>query len=257
LFRNFSPSVCITVGERRADALRQLALDRPEIKTVVLDDAYQHRAVRPHLNLLLTDYNRPFYADDPFPGGRLRESRYGASRANAVIVTKCPHDPSPTERAAIEAQIRQYTKPSPADVPILFAGLAYDQPRRLADQSPASVHGPVRLVSGLANASPLVRYVTNTWGLTQHDEFGDHYTYGRDDVVRLLAQTPQETWLLTTQKDAVKLAPLLTDAERENRRVAYLPVAMAFFRPDDAATLARLVDDCLRGPAYVARLKNR
>jgi tetraacyldisaccharide 4'-kinase len=223
LFRNFSPSVCITVGERRADALRQLALDRPEIKTVVLDDAYQH----------------------------------GAGRADAVIVTKCPHDPSPTERAAIEAQIRQYTKPSPADVPILFAGLAYDQPRRLADQSPASVHGPVRLVSGLANASPLVRYVTNTWGLTQHDEFGDHYTYGRDDVVRLLAQTPQETWLLTTQKDAVKLAPLLTDAERENRRVAYLPVAMAFFRPDDAATLARLVDDCLRGPAYVARLKNR
>ncbi len=259
LFRNFGPAVCITVGERRADALRQLAIDRADIKTVVLDDAYQHRAVQPQLNLLLTDYNRPFYTDDPFPGGRLRESRYGARRAHAVIVTKCPHDPSPTERAAIEAQIRRYTNPqsSRADVPILFAGLTYDQPRRLADQSPAPIDGPVRLVSGLANAGPLVRYVTHTWGLTQHDEFGDHYAYSRDDVMRLFAQTPPDTWLLTTQKDAVKLAPLLTDGERENRRAAYLPVSMAFFRSEDAATLARLVGDCLRGPAYAARLKNR
>ncbi|WP_375444958.1 tetraacyldisaccharide 4'-kinase [uncultured Fibrella sp.] len=255
LFRNFAPRVCVTVGERRAEALRQLTIQRPDVQTVVLDDAYQHRAVQPHLNLLLTDYNRPFYTDDPFPGGRLREHRTGARRAHAVIVTKCPHAPSPAERAAIEHQIRRYTQPSGGniEIPILFAGLAYDQPRRFADQSPVSIDGPVRLVTGLANAEPLVRYVTSTWGIREHDNFGDHHAYSRQDVEQLLAQTPADTWLLTTQKDEVKLAPLLTVSERQTRRVAYLPMSMTFFRNDDAATLARLVGECLRGPA----LKNR
>ena len=248
LFRNFAPKISIAVGERRAEALRQLALDRPDIKTVVLDDAYQHRAITPHLNLLLTDYNRPFYLDDPFPGGRLRERRQGARRAHAVLVTKCPHDPSPTERAAIESQIRRYSQPKTdqPDVPILFAGLAYDQPRRFSDQTATPIDGPVHLVSGLANAGSLVGYVANTWGLAKQTDFGDHYAYTRSDVAQLLAQTPPDTWLLTTQKDEVKLAPLLTDGERQNRRLAYLPVRMRFFRPDDAATLARLVDKCLK-----------
>ena len=248
LVRNFSPTVCITVGERRADALRQLAIDRPDVQTVVLDDAYQHRAVQPHLNLLLTDYNRPFYTDDPFPGGRLRERRQGARRAQAIIVTKCPHDPSPAERATIKAAIRRYTNPKQgvADPPILFTGLAYDQPRRFADQKPTPIDGPVRLVTGLANAEPLVTYVTDTWGLAKHDDFGDHHAYTRDEVERLLDQTHPATWLLTTQTDEVKLAALLTDTEKLSRRIAYLPVSMTFFREDDAYTLARLVGECLK-----------
>lgn len=255
LFRNFAPQVCITVGERRAEALQQLAMIRPDIRTVVLDDAYQHRAVQPQLNVLLSDYNRPFYTDDPFPGGRLRERRQGARRADVVLVTKCPQPPSPAERIAITNQIRRYTESQPgkADVPVLFAGLAYDPPRPFSGQPATSITGPVRLVSGLANAEPLVRYVTATWGLAHHDDFGDHHAYTRDDVTHLLSQTPPDTWLLTTQKDAVKLDPLLTDEERQTRRMAYVPVGMRLFEPDDEATLARLVYDCLRGPA----LKNR
>ncbi|MBO0949137.1 tetraacyldisaccharide 4'-kinase [Fibrella forsythiae] len=255
LFRNFSPAITITVGERRADALRQLALEQPEIRTVVLDDAYQHRAVQPQLNLLLTDYYRPFYTDDPFPGGRLRERRTGARRADAVIVTKCPHDLSPAEQATIDRQIRRYTEPvaGAAKVPILFAGLAYGQPRLFGGQAQAQITGPVQLVSGLAHADPLVRYVANTWGVAHHTDFGDHYAYTRADVDQLVAQTPTETWFLTTQKDEVKLAPLLTESEQKTGRFAYLPVSMTFLGQEDAQTLARLVVDCLRGPA----LKNR
>ncbi|MEZ0539788.1 tetraacyldisaccharide 4'-kinase [Fibrella arboris] len=255
LFSNFSPAVCITVGERRADALRQLAIEKPAIQTVVLDDAFQHRAVQPQLNLLLTDYNRPFYTDDPFPGGRLRERREGARRADAVIVTKCPAAPSTVERATIEQQIRRYTHGGTGNspIPILFAGLAYDQPRRFADLSPALINGPVQLVSGLANSDSLARYVGDTWGVANHADFGDHHAYTRADVEQLLTNMPPHDWLLTTQKDEVKLSALLTDAERQTRQLAYLPVQMRFFEQEDANTLARLVGDCLRGPA----LKNR
>ena len=254
LYRNFSPAVCVTVGERRADALRQLAAIRPDVQTVVLDDAYQHRAVTPHLNLLLSDYTRPFYADDPFPGGRLRENRSGANRADAIIVTKCPHAPTDAERTWITAQIRRYAR---ADVPVLFAGLAYDVPRQLTDDRAVTVSGPVRMVSGLANAGPLVRYVTDTWGLVQHDEFGDHHAYTSAELARLLATTPPGTWLLTTQKDAVKLGPLLAAADLPTRQLAYLPVRMVFFQEADANQLARLVGDCLAKRPTRPDLKNR
>ena len=99
LYRKFSPAVRVCVGERRVDAIKALLELHPETIRVLLDDAFQHRAVRPHLNLLLVDYNRPFYTDYPFPAGRLRERRKGARRADAIIVTKCPLNLWTTEQA--------------------------------------------------------------------------------------------------------------------------------------------------------------
>ncbi len=249
LYQNFGPAVCVCVGEDRAAALQHLAQQHPQIKTVVLDDAYQHRAVQPHLNILLTDYAHPFYTDDPFPDGRLRERRAGASRADVILVTKCPQAPTLAQHADIAARIRPYTihKQGFTNVPVLFAGLTYGEARHLTTGELAPVGGPVRLVSGLANAAPLVRYVADTWGLTHHHAFADHHAYTRAEVARLLAETPPHEWLLTTQKDAVKLAPLLTPTERQTRLVAVLPVQMCFFDPQDATTLARLMDTCLAG----------
>ncbi|MBO0935933.1 tetraacyldisaccharide 4'-kinase [Fibrella sp. HMF5335] len=238
LYHNLGHAATVCVGEDRADALAQLTRLRPEIGTVVLDDAFQHRAVQPQLQLLLTDYNRPFYTDDPFPGGRLRERRHGAKRADLVLVTKCPHEPSDTERAQITAKISQYTRPN---TPVLFAGLRYDTPKQFIDnQSVEAITGPVLLVSGLADARPLAQYVTETFGLWKHAAFGDHHAYTRADVDQLLRDCPPDTWLLTTQKDEVKLSALLTDSERK-RRLAYLPVAMRFWRDTDAAVLEQAI----------------
>ncbi|WP_332367845.1 tetraacyldisaccharide 4'-kinase [Spirosoma telluris] len=89
LYRKFGTHVRVCVGERRADAIQKIQEIHPETKRILLDDAFQHRAVRPHLNILLMDYNRPFYDDYPFPAGRLRERRKGANRADVVVVTKC------------------------------------------------------------------------------------------------------------------------------------------------------------------------
>lgn len=238
LYHNLGQLATVCVGERRAEALAQLALHRPDINTVVLDDAFQHRAVTPHLQILLMDYNRPFYADEPFPGGRLRERRHGAKRADLVLVTKCPYDPTDSERAAISARIHQYTRP---DIPILFAGMSYDSPRQFVDNQPIDLtQTPVFLVSGLADARPLVQYVTAAFGLTKHVAFGDHHAYTHADVDKLLRDCPPDTWLLTTQKDEVKLSALLTETAQQ-RRLAYLPVAMQFWRKSDLTTLSAAV----------------
>ncbi len=105
IYRKFGRLIRVCVGERRADALRQMQQLFPQLRQVLLDDAYQHRAVDPHLNLLLSDFNRPFYTDYPFPAGRLRESRSGAKRADAVIITKCPDTLSSIEHLGFDLSL--------------------------------------------------------------------------------------------------------------------------------------------------------
>lgn len=225
LYRKFGSSVVVAVGERRADALRQLQQDCPQVELVLLDDAFQHRAVQPRLSLLLMDYNRPFYTDHPFPAGRLRERRAGARRADAVVVTKCPADLIDTEQDEIKRRIRHYAQP---DTPVFFAGLHYEQPQSYARHEPVSHLDSVVLVSGLANADRLEAYVRQTFTLVTHRRFADHYTYTRADLDQILKQTPAGAAVLTTEKDWVKLDALLTPDERVRLPLFYLPVAIAF-----------------------------
>ncbi len=225
LFRKFTPRIRVCVGERRADAIRALMKQHPETKQILLDDAYQHRAVQPHLNLLLMDYNRPFYTDYPFPAGRLRERRKGAVRADAIVVTKCPMNLFSTEQQRMVEKIRPYVRP---ETPVFFAGLHYDQPVSFATQQPVNDVSTVVLVSGLANADPLDQYVRQTFRLSHHYRFADHYVYSRGDLEQITNTLPSGTALLTTEKDWVKLDALLTPAERASWPLYYLPVAVQF-----------------------------
>lgn len=238
IYRKFGRLIRVCVGERRADALRQMQQLFPQLRQVLLDDAYQHRAVDPHLNLLLSDFNRPFYTDYPFPAGRLRESRSGANRADAVIITKCPDTLSVSEQEQIRQAVRRYSR---ADVPVLFAGLHYGQPIAFATHVPDDTVQNVMLVSGLANANPLDAYVRQTFAMHQHHRFADHYAYQRADLDRLLAALPAGMSLLTTEKDWVKLDALLTPNERATLPLYYLPIAVRFL-PDSAQQFDQLLD---------------
>lgn len=231
LYRKFGRSVRVCVGERRAEAIQTIQALYPQTKRILLDDAYQHRAVRPHLNLLLMDYNRPFYTDHPFPAGRLRERRHGASRADAVVVTKCPTHLSTADQRVIAQRISRYTRPP---VPIFFARLQYDQPVTFATNQPADPLRAVTLVSGLAHADPLEAYVRGAFSMHDHRRFADHHAYTRADLDGLLGALPPGVSLLTTEKDWVKLDVLLTPAERTALPLFYLPVQLAFLGDDDA-----------------------
>ncbi|GAB3640114.1 tetraacyldisaccharide 4'-kinase [Spirosoma arcticum] len=223
-------TVRVCVGERRADAIQTIQARYPATGRILLDDAFQHRAVRPHLNLLLMDYNRPFYADHPFPAGRLRERRHGAHRADAVIVTKCPTNLSIAEQQAISEKISRYTR---LGTPVFFAGLQYDQPISFATQQPANNLRDVLLVSGLANADSLEQYVMQAFSMQQHDRFPDHRAYTRTDLDQLLTKLTPGVSLLTTEKDWVKLDALVTPGERTALPLFYLPVQMVFLGEDE------------------------
>src|SRR6185312_11217376 len=106
LFHSKFPDVAVAVGEERMVAIPQLLHDRPGTRVVILDDAFQHRAVRAGLNILLTDYSNLFTRDWWLPSGDLRDAPSSYRRADVIVVTKCREDLSGEERRMIEAEIR-------------------------------------------------------------------------------------------------------------------------------------------------------
>jgi tetraacyldisaccharide 4'-kinase len=223
--------VTVCVGEKRAEAITQLLSNKSAIQAIVLDDAFQHRAVRPHLNILLTDYNRPFYEDAPFPGGRLRERRHGARRADVIVVTKCPDALSQADQSAIEARIEPYKRP---DVPLYFTGLRYGEPVAFAANSRSMAQPkPVVLVSGIARPEPLEQYVGSQFTLSRHLRFADHHRYTAADLERIRTAVPAGGVVLTTEKDFVKLAPLLRETGTDASAFYYLPIEISFLKNED------------------------
>ncbi len=241
-YRRFGHSerVTVAVGEERVVAVPEIiqhapatgmpagtgmpatgmpATGTPAAELILLDDAYQHRAIGRDFNILLTSYAEPFYADHVLPAGRLRESRRGAKRADVVIVTKCPDGLPDAEQQRMTQRVQRYTQP---DTPVFFTGLRYGEPRSPAGRTFDA--SPVVLFSGLADASLFDAYARQHFSVTEHITFGDHHRYTAKDQQRLknaLATAGATAGLLTTEKDVVKF-------ENTNLPLFYLPIQPYF-----------------------------
>ena len=92
-------SIHIAVDAKRTRGIAHIINDKETRDTgaILLDDAYQHRYVKPGINILLVDYHRLIIYDRLLPAGRLREPATEKKRADIVIVTKCPKDLKPME----------------------------------------------------------------------------------------------------------------------------------------------------------------
>ena len=90
--------ITVAVDEKRVHGIEQLKKKNKKLQCIILDDAYQHRHVKPGLNILLIDYHRPLHKDFLLPAGDLRERIYGMHRANIVIVSKVPNNIKPIEK---------------------------------------------------------------------------------------------------------------------------------------------------------------
>ncbi|MDO7849722.1 tetraacyldisaccharide 4'-kinase [Hymenobacter sp. M29] len=238
-------AVAVAVAEKRGLGVRLLVETHPEITIIVLDDAYQHRAVRPTLNVLLTEYARPFYEDFVLPAGRLRESRSGARRADVVIVTKCPVGLTETAREVIRQRIGRYSR---AAVPVLFSGYDYGAPQALVTlpetngnevmpgASPLPTPGPALLLTGIAQSGPLREYLDSQgYDLRYHAHFADHHVFQPTDFVAL-RQHWQPGWpIFTTEKDATRLQAAELRPALAGLSIYTIPVRVAFLGTGAAA----------------------
>lgn len=208
------PDVTVAVDENRSHGITKLLKGAAGVNpdVVVLDDAFQHRYVKPGLSILLVDYNRPLEKDYILPYGRLRESVSEKKRANILIVTKSPYDLKPIDRRIIRTNMNLFPYQS-----LFFTYLKYGalksvffdnsafSPEQLEDEKLE-----VLLVSGIANPTTLIEYLESKYNRVEHLKFPDHHSFTGKDVARIdkmfNAMAGDNTIIVTTEKDAVRMS---------------------------------------------------
>jgi len=105
-FHQKFPKVCVAVDNNRVEGVNEILASETVPELILLDDAFQHRSIKPGFQVLLTPFN-DLYADDwVVPTGRLREYSCGKSRADVVVVTKCPENVSHKKVAEINKKLK-------------------------------------------------------------------------------------------------------------------------------------------------------
>jgi tetraacyldisaccharide 4'-kinase len=219
--------VAVAVGEERILAVPNLLYDKPETEVIILDDAFQHRAITAGLNLLLTDYNNRYTKDYFLPTGNLRDAVSSAERAKIIIVTKCPSTLSATEAAAIKNELNIQPEQS-----VFFTTLNYEIPYYWDSKlsMPLTHLNNVLLVTGIANPTPLIDYVKSQSANLQTICFPDHHQFTQTEINNLKSSFSKiegdNKLILTTGKDVVRFAKYAD--QLEGLPIVVQPVGVTF-----------------------------
>ena len=204
IYRKY-PTITVAVDSNRRRGIKLLQQQATPPEVILLDDAHQHRYVRPTLSIVLCDYNRPIYADLPLPAGRLREPMSGLKRADIALVTKCPHTLTDKELLQ-EAEQLHY----PADK--LYAShIAYGAPYNIAthencDMATLATQRNIIIFTGIANPKPMIEYVSKYTSHITVQSYPDHHNFTTQEIEKLgHTAVEKEAIILTTEKDAARL----------------------------------------------------
>jgi tetraacyldisaccharide 4'-kinase len=219
-YKKFGPEVRVVVAAERSAAAERIAQDFPDVNLLLLDDAYQHRFIDRTINILLMDYNRPFYEDLPFPAGNLRERRKGASRADVVVVTKTPSSITPQDRAHIIHRIHEFTHKK---TPTFFSSVAYGAPVPFERDKTLGDFYEIIGIAGLAQNAPFENFCRDRYGVTRFLNFRDHHPYSVSDLRSVGLIDHPERAIITTEKDMVKLFDLAQQLSLADR-CFYVPI---------------------------------
>ncbi len=221
------PDTTFAVCEKRAEGLQRL---RQSVcpDAVILDDAFQHRAVTPSLNILLVNWNRNIMDDMVLPAGLLRESANGRRRADIIIISKCPDnlssDQMDTERRRLQCSDRQR---------VFFSRMEYDELIPFDGSSPARALNSITdrtsviVATGIASPGAIIRELSRHAKDITPLTFSDHHNFRDRDITRIDKAVSEarhnDKIVITTEKDAARLQDMRIS--QELRRLIYiLPV---------------------------------
>lgn len=229
------PDVRVAVCEKRNDGVVKLMDSANPPQVIILDDVFQHRYIKPAINILLTEFGKPFFRDMTLPFGNLREPRRGSRRADMVIVTKVPPETSPAEIRSFADRMKVKNCPK-----IFFSGFEYGTPVALNERDFAfdfSGITDILLFTGIANPQPLFEHLSSRSN-TRLLQFPDHHDFVRLDVELIEKEFASlksvSKAIFTTEKDAARLLGNPLYAGISHLPVFYLPVTVKIFSPDCA-----------------------
>lgn len=212
IYQKFGRDISVAVCEDRCTGIEELLRLDPRINLIVLDDAFQHRYVKPTVSIVLTEFNNPVFFDKLLPLGRLREPAKAIYRADMVVVTKCPPQLKAIEYRIFKNNLKlfpyqklffsrfNYTSLRP-----LFPDIRKDAPH----MSWLGQDDTMLVLSGIANPKPLVRYLKGFKASIKVKVFPDHHNFNRKDLDAITKRFNElegkQKIIVTTEKDAVRL----------------------------------------------------
>ena len=225
--------VYIAVDKNRRNGIEHLTHDEAtkDVDVILLDDAYQHRYVKPGINILLVDYHRLIIYDKLLPAGRMREPQDGKSRADIVIVTKCPKDLKPMEFRVLKRAMNLY----PYQV-LYFTTLKYEDMKPVFGGKcmPISSIGKdtnILLLTGIASPQQIIMDLQQMSSNITPMTFGDHHMFTPADIENInskFAAMPSPKTVITTEKDASRLMGAEGLSEEIKDNIYALPIKIQF-----------------------------
>lgn len=259
-------NINVAVDESRVHGIDKLLKLAPDLKVVVLDDAFQHRAVKPGLSILLEDYFALDRTDFMLPAGNLREPKIGARRADIIVVTNSPKLLSPLERRRIDARIRTkseqklfFSYVSYGDLVPAFAKISdtnggAEKPLMVNKSFYFERDYSILLLTGIAHTYPLREYYKGNISELIHMKYDDHHEYTKEDVKKILEKfdniVNENKIILTTEKDAMRLAIPGVFKALEKLPIFYIPITINFHDDDGAEFKKEIIDYVAKNQIY-------
>jgi len=226
-FNRKFPDITVAVCEDRVKGIDQL---KHTHNLIILDDAYQHRAVKPGFSILLFDYGKIKEPHLLLPAGDLREPFSGRWRADVLIVSKCPVDMSVDEQARIASDL----EPLPYQY-LFFTSIAYQSLQDLSGKNSAATidaDTTVFLLTGIANPEPLLQHIKNYTQSVVHHKYPDHHQFSLKNISKLAGEfnacTAQRKVIVTTEKDAQRLLEHDLQEAVKSLPLLVMPIATEF-----------------------------
>lgn len=246
--------VAVAVCEKRVNGIREMQRLIPDLDLIVLDDAFQHRYVKPSVSVVLMEYNRPAYNDHLLPFGRLREPMSALNRADVVIVTKCPEDMKPMETRIFKTNLNLFPYQK-----LLFSSYVYMPIQPVFPESVRqgteiqmnrlTVNDSVLAVTGVANPRPFIRQLRKFDAKVRIKRYADHHHFTHSDMTGILnkftTMSGDRKILVTTEKDAVRLKNNPYFPPELRAVTYYMPIKVSFKDYNDR-TLEDIIEQLLR-----------
>ena len=231
------PGIYVAVDAKRVRGIQHLQDDEEtkDVEVILLDDAFQHRYVKPGINILLVDYHRLIIYDKILPAGRLREPLSGKNRADIVIVTKCPKDLKPMEFRVLTKAMNLYPFQK-----LYFTCINYDKPIGIFNEQQLDLESlkdkNVMLLTGIASPKQMEHDLTPMVKTLTSVSFGDHHHFKSKDIDRIneiFESMPEPRLIITTEKDAVRLRDSEGLYEIVKDNLYALPIKVSFMQDQE------------------------
>jgi len=222
IYMKFGEHIKVAVCEDRVLAVPSILLEHPDNQVVLLDDAFQHRSIKPNFSVMLTDYHRPFYNDYVLPAGLLREGRVGAKRADVIIITKCPPELDQKHREVMQAKVNNYAP----EAKVYFSGIKYGPIAPIEEQK---IKNNIILLTGIANTFTLEEHLEKGFTIKDHIKFPDHHQFTVKELEEVAHKAQSyNADIITTEKDWVRIIGDPALFQTVEGRLFYQPMMVQF-----------------------------